>query len=141
MAAAEMSNGRRPRECCPRAADVWDDAEADALAYLDLPASHWRRLRTNNLQERNNREIKRRSRVVQVFPSVQSLERLVGAVMCEQDDAWSDARYFSERRISELYEDRPAPEPPTPEQAAELDDVARRAIEASLELADRMEAA
>ena len=102
---------------------------------------NWRRLRTNNLQERTNREIKRRSRVVQVFPSVQSLERLVGAVMCEQDDAWSDARYFSERRISELYEDRPAPEPPTPEQAAELDDVARRAIEASLELADRMEAA
>jgi putative transposase len=129
------------RECCPRAADVWDDAEADALAYLDFPESHWKRLRTNNLQERTNREIKRRSRVVQVFPSVRSLERLVGAVMCEQDDAWSDARYFSERRISELYEDRQAPGQPTAEQAAEIDAVARRAIEASLELADRMEAA
>lgn len=80
------------RECCPRAADVWEAAEADALAYLDFPASHWKRLRTNNLQERTNREIKRRSRVVQVFPSVRSLERLAGAVMCEQDEAWSEAR-------------------------------------------------
>ena len=60
--------------------------------YLDFPASHWKRLRTNNLQERTNREIKRRSRVVQVFPSVRSLERLAGAVMCEQDEAWSEAR-------------------------------------------------
>lgn len=77
---------------CPRAADVWEAAEADALAYLDFPASHWKRLRTNNLQERTNREIKRRSRVVQVFPSVRSLERLAGAVMCEQDEAWSEAR-------------------------------------------------
>jgi len=37
------------RECCPRAAGVWEEAEADALAYLDFPASHWKRLRTNNL--------------------------------------------------------------------------------------------
>ncbi len=43
------------------------DAEPDALAYLDLPASHWKRLRANNVQERANREIKRRSRVAQVF--------------------------------------------------------------------------
>lgn len=75
-------------ECCPRAARVLEDAEPDALAYLDLPQSHWRRLRTNNVQERTNREIKRRSRVVQVFPSVASLTRLVGAVMCEQDEEW-----------------------------------------------------
>jgi putative transposase len=117
------------------------DFGAVPIAHLHFPESHWKRLRTNNLQERTNREIKRRSRVVQVFPSVRSLERLVGAVMCEQDDAWSDARYFSERRISELYEDRQAPGQPTAEQAAEIDAVARRAIEASLELADRMEAA
>ena len=129
------------RECCPKAADVWEGAEADALAYLDFPASHWKRLRTNNLQERTNREIKRRSRVVQVFPSVRSLERLVGAVMCEQDEAWSDARYFSEGKISELYESRPASEPPTGERAAELRGMAGKAIEASLELADGMEAA
>lgn len=129
------------RECCPRAAGVWEEAEADALAYLDFPASHWKRLRTNNLQERTDRETRRRSRVVQVFPSVRSLERLVGAVMCEQDEAWSEARYFSEGKISELYEERRAPEPPTEEQRLEYDKMARKAIEASLELADRMEAA
>ena len=61
------------------------------MAYLDFPASHWKRLRTNNVQERANREIKRRSRVVQVFPSVASLERLAGAVMCDMDEEWSDA--------------------------------------------------
>ncbi|MCC6103029.1 MAG: IS256 family transposase [Olegusella sp.] len=37
------------RECCPKAADIWEEAEADALAYLDFPASHWKRLRTNNV--------------------------------------------------------------------------------------------
>lgn len=55
------------------------DAAADALAHLDFPAGHRRRIRTNNVQERLNREIKRRSRVVQSFPSEASLVRLVGA--------------------------------------------------------------
>ena len=63
------------------------EAEPDALAYLDFPQDHWKRLRTNNVQERANREIKRRSRVVQVFPSEKSLLRLAGAVMCDQDEA------------------------------------------------------
>ncbi len=127
--------------CCPRAAEVLEDAEPDALAYLDFPASHWKRLRTNNVQERCNREIKRRSRVVQVFPSVASLERLVGAVMCDEDDAWSEARYFSEKKMAELWEDRPEPGPVTEERARELRLVAQHAIDASLELADRLEAA
>jgi putative transposase len=129
------------RECCPKAADVWEEAEADALAYLDFPASHWKRLGTSNVQERTNREIKRRSRVVQVFPSVKSLERLVGAVMCEQDEIWSDSRYFSEEKMSELYEEHEAPRQPDAEEQAELGRMAQKAMEASLELAGRMEAA
>ena len=126
--------------CCPRAARVLEEAEPDALAYLDFPASHWKRLRTNNLQERTNREIKRRSRVVQVFPSVASLERLAGAVMCEQDDLWADLRYFSEARMRELCEPRAAAGGDESD-GAELLEFARRAIESSLELADRVEAA
>lgn len=132
------------RECCPKAARVLEDAEPDALAYLDFPASHWKRLRTNNLQERTNREIKRRSKVVQFFPSVASLERLVGAVMCDQDEDWSDARYFAERVMAELYDEKregTKAEPPTPERREELLSIARKAIDASLELADKMEAA
>lgn len=43
--------------------------------------------------------------MVQVFPSVQSLERLAGAAMCDQDEAWSDKRYFSEAKIAELYDE------------------------------------
>ena len=127
-------------ECCPRAARVLEEAEPDALAYLDFPASHWKRLRTNNVQERTNREIKRRSRVVQAFPSVASLERLAGAVMCEQDDVWADSRYFSEARMRELYE---AKAPVGEDGRAETGPIefARRAIESSLELADRIEAA
>ena len=62
-AACDMLEG-----CCPRAAAVLEEAEPDALTYLDFPPTHWKRLRTNNVQERTNREIKRRSRVVQVFP-------------------------------------------------------------------------
>lgn len=77
-----------PGECCPRAARILKDAEPDALAYLNFPRSHWKRLRTNNVQERTNRETRRRSKVVQVFPTVKSPERLVGAVMCDQDEEW-----------------------------------------------------
>lgn len=49
---------------CPKAAEVFEEAEADALAYPDFPYEHHVRLRTNNVQERANRELKRRSRVV-----------------------------------------------------------------------------
>lgn len=122
--------------CCPEAARILEEAEPDALAYLDFPPTHWKRLRTNNLQERTNREIKRRSRVVQVFPSVASLERLADAVMCDQDEAWSRSRYFSERVMSELPDEPAAATAATEEQLAAFRLVARRAIEASLELAD-----
>lgn len=54
---------------CSKAAALLGEAEADALAYLDFPHAHHGRLRTNNVQGRANRELKGRSRVVQVFPS------------------------------------------------------------------------
>ena len=92
--------------CCPRAAALLEEAEPDALAYLDFPQDHWKRLRTNNVQERANREIKRRSRVVQVFPSEKSLLGLAGAVMCDQDEAWSEARYFSAAKMAELHDEQ-----------------------------------
>lgn len=97
---------------CPAAGDLLEEAEPDALAYLDFPYAHHVRLRTNNVQERMNREIKRRSRVVQVFPSRKSLIRMVGAVLAELDEEWSERRWFSERSMEEILEKaKPAPPP------------------------------
>ena len=127
--------------CCPRAAAILEGAEPDALAYLDFPPSHWKRLRTNNVQERTNREIKRRSRVVQVFPSTGSLVRLAGAVMCEQDETWQESRYFSEERMDELYDEGRTRGLDGTVDWSRLEAEARKMIESGLELADRIEAA
>lgn len=115
---------------------------SDALAYLAFPPSHWKRLRTNNVQERANREIMRRSRVVQVFPSERSLERLVGAVMCELDEQWSESRYFAYGKIQELCDEKRKKEPEgAGRPAADLAEAARKMIIASLELAEKVDAA
>ena len=127
--------------CCPRAAAILEEAEPDALAYLDFPPSHWKRLRTNNVQERTNREIKRRSRVVQAFPSTASLVRLAGAVMCEQDETWQESRYFSEAKMRELYDEGRTRGLDGTVDWSRLEAEARKMIESGLELADRIEAA
>lgn len=133
-AACEMLEG-----CCPRAERVLEEAEPDALAYLDFPTSHWKRLRTNNVQERANREIKRRSRVVQVFPSEKSLLRLMGAVLCDQAEAWSDSHYFSERKMAEMHNAELRKGASGCHDWAELEETARKMVESSFELADRVD--
>ena len=101
----------------PDAGRIMEGAEADALAYLDFPEAHRRRIRTNNVQERTNREIKRRTRVVQSFPSEAALVRLVGAVCCEASEDWSSRRYMEPSAIEGLWEREAAPVPdPTDEQ-------------------------
>ncbi len=93
-------------------ADLLEEAEPAALAYLDLPREHRLWIRTNNVQERMNREIRRRTSVVQVFPSTASLLRLVGAVCCDQNDAWACERNFIDRRSMEgPLSAAPSPEP------------------------------
>lgn len=66
--------------------EILEEAEADALAYLDFPFTHHKRLRTNNVQERAIHELKRQSRVVQIFPSRKSLIRVFSAVFAEMDE-------------------------------------------------------
>ena len=88
---------------------IMEGAEADALAYLDFPEAHRRRIRTNNVQERCNREIKRRARVVQSFPSEEALIRLVGAVCCEASEDWSSRRYMEPSAMEGLWERAAAP--------------------------------
>lgn len=72
---------------CPKAAEVLEEAEADALSYPDFPYEHHVRLRTNNVQERADRELKRRSRVVQVLPGRRSPIGMMGAVFSEMAGA------------------------------------------------------
>lgn len=79
--------------------------------------------------------------VRQLAESIANEVMSAGAVMCEQDEAWPGCRCFSEAKISELYEERPAPKAPDERRREEPRLVAKKAIEASLELADTMEAA
>ncbi len=96
-----------------RGAELLEDAAPAALAYLAFPREHRHWVRTNNVCERMNCEIKRRTRVVQVFPSAASLVRLVGAVRLDQNDAWACERNFIDRRSLEPgHEREPLPAEP-----------------------------
>ena len=105
-----------------------EEAEADALAYLDFPYAHHRRLRTNNEQERANRELKRRSRVVQVFPSRKSLIRMLGAVFSEMDEDWASRRWFTEESIAQATAPS-KPTAPAPAYEGTAEEHARRIID------------
>lgn len=96
---------------CPKAAEVLEEAEADALAYLDFPCEHHVRLRTDNVRERASRELKRRSRVVQVFPGRESLIRMMGAVFSEMDEDWAGRRRFGDDSIGRAVEGAKVNEP------------------------------
>lgn len=81
----------------PQAADLLEDAAEDVLAHLHFPREHRRRLHSTNPLERLHKEIKRRTRVVGIFPNRDSLMRMVGTLLAEQDDEWqvAERRYFS----------------------------------------------
>ncbi len=98
-----------------RAGELLEDAEADALAYLDFPFEHHVRLRTNNVQERANEEIKRRTNVVSVFPSVEAMERLVGSVLIDVNEEWMDMNFIDAASLRGVERSTAEPEPPSPE--------------------------
>ena len=92
----------------PKIAGLMDDAKAEVLAFSAFPRPHWTKIWSTNPLERLNKEIKRRARVVGIFPNEASVIRLVGAVLADVHDEWQagDRRYLSETSMALLYPDR-----------------------------------
>lgn len=98
-----------------KAADSMRSARTDVLAFRTFPRSHWRKIWSNNPLERLNKEVKRRSNVVGIFPNDAAVIRLVGAVLADQHDEWAVARrYLSEASMALIDQPRDT-DPVTPE--------------------------
>ena len=82
------------------------DAAVDICAFTAFPQAHWRKIWSTNPLERVNKEIKRRTNVVGIFPNEAGVLRLAGSVLLEVHDEWqvTDRRYLSEGSMAKLYE-------------------------------------
>ena len=96
----------RLRAKFPKLSALMDGAEDEVLAYMAFPKSHWSQIHSTNPIERLNREIKRRTNVVSIFPNEAAIVRLVGAILLEQNDEWAvSRRYMSLETLAGLCDD------------------------------------
>jgi putative transposase len=102
----------------PKVETMLRDAAEDLLAFTGFPAAHWKKIWSTNPLERLNKEVKRRTNVVGVFPNPEALLRLAGAVLVEAHDEWqaTDRRYLGETTMALLT----TPTEPSPVATSEL---------------------
>ena len=87
----------------PKIGPLMDTAKTEVLAFNAFPRAHWRKIWSTNPLERLNKEIKRRARVVWIFPNEASIMRLIGAVLFEQNDEWQTAsRYMMVEAFAQI---------------------------------------
>ena len=103
----------------PHAVALLEEAEEEVFTFYDFPAEHWRQIYSTNPLERLNKELKRRSAVVGIFPNRAAVIRLLGALLMEQNDEWLVGRhYFSETSMHKLLHPPPGTPSPMPLEAS-----------------------
>ncbi len=103
------------REKQPKLGALMDASRDDVLAYMSFPREHWAWIASTNPPERVNRELKRRSDVIGIFPNDEAIVRLVGALMLETNDEWAVARrYMSLEALVRITDNPPSGCPPWP---------------------------
>ena len=89
---------------CGKAMQILENGLSDTLTFMAFPREHWSCISSTNPIERINREIRRHTRVIGIFPSVASALRLIGMLLLEQTEDWhADKRYMSAESMAQLY--------------------------------------
>lgn len=87
-----MANALREKQ--PKLGTLMDASRDDVLAYMPFPREHWTQIASTNPLVRVNREVKRRSDIIGIFPNDAAITRLVGVLMLETNDEWAVARRY-----------------------------------------------